>query len=79
MHTTIAQLNGIEAPIQITPEEDRAALLELIAGERHQLAKLRRFIAFQRDVLKAPTDRYAESEAAAEGCIDAIEWYQSQV
>jgi len=77
MTTTTAPSNGVDTQIRITPEEDRAALLELIAGERHQLAKLRCFIAFQRDVLNAPADHYADSEAAAMRCVQAIEWYGS--
>jgi hypothetical protein len=38
--------------VQITRDEDRQALQELIAQERASLAKLKRFIAFQRDVLR---------------------------
>lgn len=63
----------------ITRDEDRAALRELIAQERHLLAKLRRFVAFQRDVLGAPAASYAESEAAAVRTAQAIAHYTAEL
>lgn len=63
----------------ITRAEDKAALQELIAQERHQLAKLKRFIAFQRDVLNAPQAHYTESEAAAMRCAQAIAHYTAEL
>lgn len=65
--------------VQITRDEDRQALQELIAQERASLAKLKRFIAFQRDVLSAPADRYTEAEASAMRCVQAIEWYTQEL
>lgn len=63
--------------IQITPDEDRAALAELLTAWRAELARVRRTLMLHRDVLNSPADAVAGFEAQAIKAAQAIEAIES--
>lgn len=64
--------------IQITPEEDRAALDELIRELRHLLAKNRHMVRLHRDIYNSPAEQVAALEADGAKYLMALEDLERQ-
>lgn len=64
--------------IIFSPDENRAALDELILANRAELAKLRWVHQLHRDLLNSPQDVVSGIEAQAIKTAQAVEWLMEQ-